>query len=239
MEPPHPLLLNMPELAAHLMILRSESSTYCGFCSKKESNHSKVPSSGKPTGRTTSYFPSLPSGAFALMASASAAAPSMRHLKGSALIGSGPQFVSTLTLRKARCGKSVFPWRPSGKACGWQARTPSMNKLMVLLFSLLASKFSRTPTVWSRKNFLQTGFLVLPMQQPPSVSKKTCSSLSPSTSGEPAVEKPTRTMALLAGAPLRPKPPASGRGKTSKILVSNMYLPAFMPTFARAPAMRY
>mmetsp|Transcript_69431 Transcript_69431/g.175009 ORF Transcript_69431/g.175009 Transcript_69431/m.175009 type:complete len:264 (-) Transcript_69431:3-794(-) len=119
-------------------------------------------------------------------------------------------------------------------------RSPSRNKLKVLAFGLLGSKLTTTAITWSRVNLCEAGVFFLPTQNEPSESKQTWSSLSPSTKGEFEVEKPTRSSCRGAGARPRPPPAEDSAGfNASTIFTSNMYLPAFTPTLARAPAMRY
>mmetsp|Transcript_12280 Transcript_12280/g.30969 ORF Transcript_12280/g.30969 Transcript_12280/m.30969 type:complete len:231 (+) Transcript_12280:2088-2780(+) len=124
---------------------------------------------------------------------------------------------------------------------GWgsEMRWPSRKMLKVFAFALPGSKFRTTPMTWSLWNFCPAGVFFLPDQKEPSESKKTCSSLSPRTKGDAAAEKPMRKSCLGIGTRDRAPAEASAGLRVSTILTSNIYLPAFIPTFARAPAMRY
>mmetsp|Transcript_13534 Transcript_13534/g.35075 ORF Transcript_13534/g.35075 Transcript_13534/m.35075 type:complete len:323 (+) Transcript_13534:1267-2235(+) len=93
-----------PLLMAQSKSFLSLNSVYCGLLAKKKSNHSKVPSSGRHTGKSTSYLPSL--GAFHVTTSTSALAASCKvlHLNGNGVQGSGPKFMCTVMPLKVTVG---------------------------------------------------------------------------------------------------------------------------------------
>merc|ERR1719343_1828826 len=73
----------MPLFSHHDCIALSLTSVYFLFFLRNKSSQSNRPSSGRPTGHKTSYFPSLGfSGVGAISASACSAAPIMRHWNG-------------------------------------------------------------------------------------------------------------------------------------------------------------
>mmetsp|Transcript_3838 Transcript_3838/g.7653 ORF Transcript_3838/g.7653 Transcript_3838/m.7653 type:complete len:288 (-) Transcript_3838:706-1569(-) len=83
----------MPLRSAQLRIIWSLSSAYPGFLSWNILSHSNTPSSGRPTGKTTSYLPSLAGGLYSVMvASFAEASATMRQVKGRGVIGSFPRF---------------------------------------------------------------------------------------------------------------------------------------------------
>mmetsp|Transcript_77234 Transcript_77234/g.215843 ORF Transcript_77234/g.215843 Transcript_77234/m.215843 type:complete len:382 (-) Transcript_77234:16-1161(-) len=237
---PPALGFHRPELVAHCMIFRSLSSTYSGFSARNPSSQSKVPSSGNPTGSTTSCLPSF-RGAAAMGETSSFAAPwSMRHLNGSAFAGCGPHIIWMVTFLNDTCGNNAWPCRCSGSGWGSATRTPSTKRLTVLAVGLLMSTLSSTPTTWSRVKRCEHPVFFSPLAwKHPSESKQTQSLPSPSTSEDPAVEKPSRASCRGIGTrPFAPEEDSDGLS-ASTIFTSYMYRPATIPTFARAPAMRY
>mmetsp|Transcript_57797 Transcript_57797/g.154502 ORF Transcript_57797/g.154502 Transcript_57797/m.154502 type:complete len:246 (+) Transcript_57797:463-1200(+) len=187
------LPFHAPLLIAHSSTLRSLSSVYEGFFSRKASTTSNVPSSGMPTGNTTVLFAA---GAGAALVSAAEAPCTMRHLKGRGFIGLGPKFVCTVTLRKVICGKRGLPLSLSGNGIGSVTRTPSLKRLTVLAFSLVGSRLRSKPTTFSRQNLFAClgGDFFPSARKEPSPSKPMQSSPSPRMSDDPSVEKPSRTI---------------------------------------------
>mmetsp|Transcript_103756 Transcript_103756/g.300077 ORF Transcript_103756/g.300077 Transcript_103756/m.300077 type:complete len:225 (+) Transcript_103756:1317-1991(+) len=109
--------------------------------------------------------------------------------------------------------------------------------LSVFAFGVPVLRFRRTVMTSSLPNLADGKVRCLPAVKAPSESKKTCSSLSPRSSDEPEVEKPSRTSCRGFGVPRGHA--RSDVCKASITFNSNAYRPAFMPTLARAPAMRY
>mmetsp|Transcript_59596 Transcript_59596/g.169365 ORF Transcript_59596/g.169365 Transcript_59596/m.169365 type:complete len:233 (-) Transcript_59596:247-945(-) len=218
--------------------MRSLSSVYSGCFSRKRSSHSNVPSSGKPTGSSTSYAPPFGLGSVTTSQSTAAASWTARHLKGSSARVSGPKFTCTVTFRNVTAGKSGLPFNLSGIGCGWQMRTPSLKRLTVLAFGLAASRFNTTATTASRPKGSATLLEALLKVNMPTESKQKFSSVLPRRSVELDVEKPTRS--TFAGCGRRPPfwPPGSTAFTISTIFTSNMCLPDVTPTLARAPANR-
>mmetsp|Transcript_80519 Transcript_80519/g.246094 ORF Transcript_80519/g.246094 Transcript_80519/m.246094 type:complete len:353 (+) Transcript_80519:1632-2690(+) len=226
---PAPRGFPMPLCSAHATSMRSLNSVYPAFFSSHKSSQSKVPSSGRPTGTTTSYLPSAGSCATATAVSALAASWTIRHVKGNGASGVGPKLVCTLTPLKLMCGNSALPLRLSGICCGCEMRNPFLNKLTVLKFELALSKLSKAATMSPRAKATPALRRVWLWTKLPSDSKHTPSLSAPTTKAEPAAEKPTlRTCA--------PFPRASEPAQHSRILASNMYLPLVKPTEALAPA---
>mmetsp|Transcript_53238 Transcript_53238/g.148756 ORF Transcript_53238/g.148756 Transcript_53238/m.148756 type:complete len:242 (-) Transcript_53238:268-993(-) len=219
---PYPLVLQMPLLSAQSRIMRSLSSVYSGCFSRKRSSHSNVPSSGKPTGSSTSYAPPFGLGSVTTSQSTAAASWTARHLKGSSARVSGPKFTCTVTFRNVTAGKSGLPFNLSGIGCGWQMRVPSLKRLTVSAFGLAASRFSSTATTLSRPNPSATLLVVLLWVKDPATSKKKLSSEDPRTRPELDVEKPMRSTFVGCGG--RPPfcPLVSAGCSSSTIFTSNM-----------------
>mmetsp|Transcript_86053 Transcript_86053/g.240592 ORF Transcript_86053/g.240592 Transcript_86053/m.240592 type:complete len:201 (+) Transcript_86053:1311-1913(+) len=104
--PPWPPRWRWMPLSSHQATMtRSLSSVYLGLASRNMSSQSKGPSSGRPTGKSASYFPSFgTSGAGAISAWSLSAEPTMRHLKGNGSVGSGPKFGFKVTFLNAMVG---------------------------------------------------------------------------------------------------------------------------------------
>mmetsp|Transcript_114697 Transcript_114697/g.370636 ORF Transcript_114697/g.370636 Transcript_114697/m.370636 type:complete len:315 (-) Transcript_114697:501-1445(-) len=81
------VLRTQPLFVAHSMTALLLSSTCAGCFMRNWSTASNVPSSGSPTGKTTSYFPSWGTAGAATSQSAAAASCNIRHLKGRSFIG--------------------------------------------------------------------------------------------------------------------------------------------------------
>mmetsp|Transcript_47979 Transcript_47979/g.133821 ORF Transcript_47979/g.133821 Transcript_47979/m.133821 type:complete len:255 (+) Transcript_47979:2033-2797(+) len=173
-----------------------------------------------------------------MVQSSTAASWIMRHAKGNGRSGCGPKFKCIVTLRYATAGNSALPLSASGSGCGFEARTPPLNKLTVSRLGLSGSRFKTTATTSPWPNFSAILFLFPgePLEKMPSESKHTASAVS-RKSEAPAVAKPTRTCRNF----IMPE----GRLELadwllfSTMATSYMYRPAVRPTLARAPASRY
>mmetsp|Transcript_53915 Transcript_53915/g.115793 ORF Transcript_53915/g.115793 Transcript_53915/m.115793 type:complete len:236 (+) Transcript_53915:2053-2760(+) len=186
--------LEPPLCSIHFWICRSLSSVKSLCSSRKLSSQSKVPSSGRPTGTTTSYWPPFLGAADEATPSSFATSCNILQVKGNFTSGVGPKFTCSVTFLKLTCGKSVFPFKHSGSGWGVEMRTPSMKMLTVFAFGLFASRFSRTATTWSLpKRFAMPGVFFVSVVKQPSESKQTLPSVSPRKSVDSDVEKPTRT----------------------------------------------
>mmetsp|Transcript_58749 Transcript_58749/g.163962 ORF Transcript_58749/g.163962 Transcript_58749/m.163962 type:complete len:232 (+) Transcript_58749:447-1142(+) len=132
--------------------LRSLSSTYSGFLSRKRSTCSKKPSSGKPTGTTTENFPPELDERTRGETSASSAAMSanIRHLKGNFFrtVPPAPRFTASVMFLKETVGYKACPTRCSGNGLGSPVRTPSRNNDIVLGLALFGSKLTTTPKIF-------------------------------------------------------------------------------------------
>mmetsp|Transcript_91566 Transcript_91566/g.212951 ORF Transcript_91566/g.212951 Transcript_91566/m.212951 type:complete len:234 (-) Transcript_91566:294-995(-) len=185
--------LQSPLRSAHFKICRSLISVKCGFFCRNPSNQSKVPSSGKPTGNSTSNLPSLFGCGRLSSVSSFATSCHVRHVKGNATSGDGPKFTCSVTFLKFTCGKSALSNRFSGSGCGCEMRTPLRKRLTVSALGLRLSKFSNTASVCSREKRSEVWLRFLSAVKKPSESKQTLSSVSPRKSDESCVEKPIRT----------------------------------------------
>mmetsp|Transcript_80309 Transcript_80309/g.213154 ORF Transcript_80309/g.213154 Transcript_80309/m.213154 type:complete len:230 (-) Transcript_80309:310-999(-) len=212
--------LQRPLRSAQRRMVRSLISVYCGLLWRNPLSQSKVPSSGSPTGKRTSHFPSLVTLFFRTSASSFATCCHVRHVKGSGAMGGAPKFTCRVTFLKFTWGKRALPTRFSGKGWGCEIRTPSRNKLTVSALRLFLSKFSKTAMVWSRPNRCEVELRFLSAVKKPSESKHTLSSVSPRKSEESCVEKPTRTNCRGMGARL-PRLLAGSMGlRASRIFTS-------------------
>mmetsp|Transcript_145828 Transcript_145828/g.467331 ORF Transcript_145828/g.467331 Transcript_145828/m.467331 type:complete len:223 (-) Transcript_145828:357-1025(-) len=221
------------------MIMRSLSSVYVGFFSRNMSSHAKVPSSGRLTGKATSYLPSAGAAYAVTLTWALAASCTMWHVNGSGARGVGPKFTCTDAFLKPTCGNKVLPFRLSGRACGCETRLPSLKRLTVLAFSLFSSRFSNTATTLSRPNLRLPTVRFLSWKMAPSESKQMLSAVAPRIREEPAVEKPTlTTFLLILLLLLLPCTTGSATCTSSRTFTSNIYLPLLTPTLARAPAIK-
>mmetsp|Transcript_90613 Transcript_90613/g.228385 ORF Transcript_90613/g.228385 Transcript_90613/m.228385 type:complete len:230 (+) Transcript_90613:488-1177(+) len=191
--------LRIPLCSAHFMMALSLSSVYCGFLAKKSSAHSNMPSSGRPTGKSTSYFPSLGTSLGVTTASTLAISWKLRHAKGSAAINVGPKLTCTVMFLKFTTGNNGFPCKPSGKSIGSEQRTPSLKRLTVLAFGLFLSRFKTRATTWSRLMRCPLNSRFLSAVKQPSESKQTLASVSPRKSGESCVANPTFNICLGCG----------------------------------------
>jgi len=81
-----------PLLRPQFSTARLLTSVYRGFFWRKPSNHSKVPSSGRLTGKSTSRLPPAAGEAAGVSTSAAAASCAMRHAKGIVAKAAGPKF---------------------------------------------------------------------------------------------------------------------------------------------------
>mmetsp|Transcript_7707 Transcript_7707/g.21624 ORF Transcript_7707/g.21624 Transcript_7707/m.21624 type:complete len:329 (-) Transcript_7707:314-1300(-) len=177
-----------PQLfSAQSRMARSLISVYPGFFSRYMSSQSKLPWSGRLTGKSTS--PSSVASYVVTSASVFKADPTMWHLKGSEHIGSGPKFVCSVMHLKATVGNMGLPCKLSGRACGCATRTPFLKRLIVLQFGLPFSRLMRHATTSPANNLsLTLARVALPLNRPVE-SKETLVSES-SSNDEPAIEKP-------------------------------------------------
>mmetsp|Transcript_120196 Transcript_120196/g.351272 ORF Transcript_120196/g.351272 Transcript_120196/m.351272 type:complete len:236 (-) Transcript_120196:397-1104(-) len=194
--------LQSPLRSAQRRIVRSLISVYWGFFWRKPSSQSKVPSSGRPTGKRTSYFPSLAPTGLRTSASSLATSCQVLHAKGRGAIGDGPKLTCKVTFLKFTCGKSAFSSRFSGRGWGCEMRTPSRKRLTVSELGLFLSRLSSTAMVWSRPKRWEVALRFLSAVKKPSESKHTLSSVSPKNREESCVEKPMRTSCRGMGARL-------------------------------------
>mmetsp|Transcript_28761 Transcript_28761/g.83200 ORF Transcript_28761/g.83200 Transcript_28761/m.83200 type:complete len:233 (-) Transcript_28761:532-1230(-) len=188
----YPRFLEMPLRSAQSKIIRSLSSVYFWFCSRNVSSQSKVPSSGSPTGTRTSYLPSAGASASTTSASVLAAPCTIRHLKGKGANGSGPKFTCDVMFLKVTAGNRAFPFRRSGKACGWDNLRPSLKRLTVLKFACPSCKFKTTAnTLPLSEPDLSQHFVRTRLCSRESPSKQMLSLVSPRKRFESEVAKPT------------------------------------------------
>mmetsp|Transcript_13557 Transcript_13557/g.39010 ORF Transcript_13557/g.39010 Transcript_13557/m.39010 type:complete len:319 (-) Transcript_13557:12-968(-) len=213
--------------------MRSLSSVYFGCFSRNVSRRSKVPSSGRPTGKTTSYLPPAGGSLLVTTTSALAASSNIRHAKGIFDSGVGPKFACVVTFLKVIAGNNALPFKHSGSDCGWHTRTPSLNKLIVFAFGLAESRFSTTArTAPCATLILPPSFVrvLLCTRLQVKTSKPMLSSESPTKRFEDAVENPTLRAYLCLC--------ESGMFEYSTTFTSNMYRPLLTPILALTPARR-
>mmetsp|Transcript_65200 Transcript_65200/g.172763 ORF Transcript_65200/g.172763 Transcript_65200/m.172763 type:complete len:231 (-) Transcript_65200:454-1146(-) len=140
--PEYPRCRASPLFVAHETIIRSLNSVYFRFSFKKVSNQSKVPSSGRPTGYSTSGFST--GDVDWTLQSDSAASCRVRHLNGNGRIGTGPKCTCTVTFLYVTAGYSGFPLIEVGRTCGSPARTPLTKRLTVFEFGDCPSRLRTT-----------------------------------------------------------------------------------------------
>mmetsp|Transcript_51466 Transcript_51466/g.137091 ORF Transcript_51466/g.137091 Transcript_51466/m.137091 type:complete len:302 (-) Transcript_51466:427-1332(-) len=183
-----PLFCQLPLFSTHSRTARSLISTYPGLFSRNMSSQSKLPSSGRLTGKSTSAA----SVAVEVLTSAwdLGAEATMWHVKGSGHSGSGPKFACKVMHLNATVGKRALPSKLSGTAWGCEIRLPPLKRLMVLQFGLPLSRFSKHATTLPPESFWLTFLPDLMPLKWPSESKLTLASVESMSSDELATEKP-------------------------------------------------